>query len=228
MISFLQENSRRFTYVILFLATLVLIAAVDIEMTLAGNPLSDETIWYLIRSSGIVAYLLLTASTAWGILLSSKLVKEWIPAPVALEMHNYLSWTALGLTIYHAYLLLFSSFFDYQWIELFIPFTGPYKPLWVGLGIVSVYLMLLTSLTFYVSKQIGYTTFRRIHYLTYAVFGLALAHSLMAGTDGTLLQNIYTGSGLLILFLTVYRVFSGQPTTSKTTAELPPYTLINR
>ena len=105
MNAFLKENSRRLLYTLLFIGTLFLIAGIDIWLVASGNAPSDELIWYLIRSSGIVAFLLLTASTAWGILLSSKIVKEWVPAAVALELHNYVSWTALGLSIYHAYLL---------------------------------------------------------------------------------------------------------------------------
>lgn len=227
MKAFFQDNARRLLYALFFILTLGLIYAINVGLILTGHGLSDEAIWYLIRSSGIVAYLLLTASTAWGILLSSKVVKEWVPASVALELHTYLSWTALGLTIYHAYLLLFSSFFNYRWMDLLLPFTGPYEPLWGGLGIVSTYLMLLTSLTFYISKQIGYATFRKIHYLTYALFGLALAHGWMSGTDGQALQLIYVGSGLLVFFLTVYRVLSARSATPSTvSANAHPYTLI--
>lgn len=228
MKTFLQDIARRLLYALFFIITLGLIYAIDAGLVLTGHAVSDETIWYLIRSSGIVAYLLLTASTAWGIVLSSKVVKEWIPAAVSLELHNYLSWTALGLTIYHAYLLLFSSFFNYHWIDLLLPFTGPYEPLWVGLGIVATYLMLLTSLTFYISKQIGYATFRRIHYLTYALFGLALAHSWMSGTDTLALQWVYLGSALFVLFLTFYRILSARSTPAAAQSNLHPYSLIRQ
>lgn len=226
MNSILRENSRRLLYALLFIATLFIIAGIDIALVASGNAPSDETVWYLIRSSGIVGYLLLTASTAWGIMLSSKIVKEWIPAPVALELHNYVSWTALGLSIYHAYLLLFSTYYDYHWLDLLIPFTGPYEPVWVGLGILSAYLMLLTSLTFYISKWIGFANFRRIHYLTYAVFFMGLLHGWMAGADGTLMQPIYLGSGLLVIFLTVYRVLSGRGEAAAKMANTRPYTLV--
>lgn len=70
---------------------------------------SEKLAWYLTRASGAVAYLLLSASTVWGLLLSTKMVKEWIPAPVTLAMHNYLSWTAIGLALLHAFVLLFDS-----------------------------------------------------------------------------------------------------------------------
>lgn len=228
MRSFFASNARRLLYALCFIITLGVIYAVDYALIVSGHAPSDETIWYLIRSSGIVAYLLLTAATAWGILLSSKIVKEWIPAPVALELHNYLSWTALGLTLYHAFLLLFSSFFNYRWVDLLLPFSGPYEPFWVGLGILSMYVMALASLTFYLSKQIGYATFRKIHYLTYGVFGMALLHSWMAGSDTLALQWVYLGSALLVLFLTFYRILSARSTPATAQSNLHPYTLIRQ
>ena len=169
---------------------------------------SNETVWYAIRASGLVAYLLLTASTVWGIMLTSKVVKEWVPAAVALDLHNYLSWTAIGITVLHTVLLLFSDFFNYSVLNLLVPFTGPYEPLWVGLGIIGLYLMVLTSATFYIIKRIGMRTFRLIHYLTYVGFVLSLLHSLMAGTDESALMGVYVGSGLLVLFLTIYRMLA--------------------
>jgi predicted ferric reductase len=165
-------------------------------------------VWYAIRASGLVAYLLLTASTVWGIMLTSKVVKEWVPAAVALDLHNYLSWTAVGITVLHAVLLLVTSFYDYSVLNLLIPFTGPYDPFWVGLGIISLYLMVLTSITFYMIKRIGMKTFRLIHYLTYVGFVLGLLHSLMSGTDDAVLTPIYMGSRVLVLFLTLYRILA--------------------
>ena len=167
---------------------------------------NNETIWYLVRSSGTVAYLLLAASTIWGLVISSKFVKELIPGPIALAMHNYLSWNAIGLTILHAVLLLFTGFMDYDVVDLLVPFTGPYSPFWVGLGIIGTYLMLLTTLTFYVRGRIGYRSFHLIHYLSYAAFVLALLHSWFAGTDTPALETTYLVTGFLVIFLTFYRI----------------------
>lgn len=167
---------------------------------------SDETIWYLIRASGAVAYLFLAASTLWGIALSSKVVKALVPGALSLAMHNYLSWNAIGLTAVHAILLLFSNFMDYSVANLFIPFTGPYSPFWVGLGIIALYLMVLTTVTFYMRKQIGYRSFHLLHYLTYIAFVLALLHSWVAGTDSLALGMVYLVTAVAVFFLTIYRL----------------------
>lgn len=176
--------------------------------TLLG--ITAKTPWYFSRSAGTVAYLLLAGSTIWGLLLSTKIIKETVPAALALAMHNILSWLAVAFTGVHALALLFDNYFTYTLSDLTIPFIGPYRPGWVGLGIIGLYLMLLTSISFQFRKQIGQKRWRRLHYATFAVFILATVHGLMAGTDSSKpgMQVLYLGSGLAVFFLTNYRLLT--------------------
>lgn len=174
--------------------------------------LTEKTPWYFTRSAGTVAYLLLASSTIWGLLLSTKLIKETVPAALALAMHNILSWLAVLLTGLHALALLWDSFYTYTLADLTVPFIGPYKPGWVGLGIIGFYLMFITSLSFNFRKQIGQKRWRKLHYATFGVYILATVHGAMAGTDsGNLgMQLLYWGSGLIVLFLTNFRLVTGK------------------
>jgi predicted ferric reductase len=210
-----STNTKQFPRGLRWLAYLgmaTLALAVTAVLTARSAPsllaLNNETVWYAIRASGVVAYLLLAASTVWGVMLSSKIVKHWVPAAVSLDLHTYLSWLAIGLSILHAVLLLFSSYFDYSLINLFVPFTGPFEPFWIGLGIVGVYLMVATSATFYMTQRIGYKAFRRIHLLTYVAFVAVLLHSIVAGTDKAAMAPVYIATALVVVFFTAYRVLS--------------------
>lgn len=178
----------------------------------AALGITDKTPWHLSRSAGTVAYLLLLGSTVWGLLLSSKIVKEAFPAALSLAMHNVLSWLALVFTGLHALVLLFDSYYTVRLADLTIPFIGPYRPGWVGLGIIGFYLMLLVTLSFQFRKQIGQKRWRALHYLSFGVFILATAHGIAAGTDSSTLgmQIIYLGSGLLVFFLTTYRILTAK------------------
>lgn len=169
-----------------------------------------KTPWYLSRSAGTVAYLLLAGSTIWGLLLSTKIIKEMVPAALALAMHNSLSWLAIAFTGVHALALLFDNFFTYGLADLVIPFIGPYRPGWVGSGIIGFYLMFLTSISFNLRKQIGQKRWRKLHYLTFAVYILATVHGITAGTDSGSpgMQIMYLSSGLLVFFLTIYRMLT--------------------
>jgi len=174
--------------------------------------ITEKTAWYFSRSAGTVAYMLLAGSTVWGLLLSSKLIKEAVPAALALAMHNILSWLAITLTGLHALALLFDSYFTYTLSSITIPFLGPYKPGWVGLGIIGFYLMFITAISFNFRKQIGQKRWRQLHYLSFIAYLGATIHGAMAGTDNGNpgMQALYWGSGLLVLFLTNYRLLAGK------------------
>ena len=184
--------------------------AVDLLKSLLG--ISARTPWHLSRSAGTVAYLLLLGSTVWGLILSSRIVKEAVPAAISLAMHNILSCLALAFTGFHALLLLLDNYYTYTLADLTIPFIGPYRPGWVGLGILSLYMMALVNISFSFRKQIGQKRWRSLHYLSFALFILATAHGIGAGTDSSKMgmQLIYWGSGLLVFFLSSYRLFIGK------------------
>lgn len=181
-----------------------------VQQTAVFLNITNKTSWYFTRSSGTVAYLLMAGSTIWGLLLSTKIIKEGVPAVLSLAMHNILSWLAIVLGGLHALALLFDSYYTYTLAHITIPFIGPYRPGWVALGIISFYLMFITSISFNFRKQIGQKRWRKLHYTTFLAFLMVTIHGVMAGTDSgnTGMTLVYWGSGLLVLFLTNYRILA--------------------
>jgi predicted ferric reductase len=171
-------------------------------------PAGETSAWYLSRASGLVAYLFVSGSVIWGLALSTKIVKEWVAPPLALALHNTFSWMAAGLAVFHAVVLLFDGYFDYSISALLIPFTGPYRPASVGLGIISLYGLLLVAVSFRVRKWIGQRTWRQLHYTSFLLYVLITAHGLTAGTDARTpaVYAIYVGSTVAVLFLINYRL----------------------
>ena len=173
----------------------------------------DKTAWYLARSTGTVAYLLLSGATIWGLLLSSRIVKEVVPATVALAMHSVMSWLAVALAGFHGFVLLFDGYYLYRLVDVMVPFVGPYRPGWVGLGVVGFYLALLTSASFSWRRWLGAKRWRMLHYLTFVAYVLVTLHGLAAGTDSgeSGMRAVYASSALLVLFLANYRLLSAKP-----------------
>lgn len=193
------------------LAGLVILAWLILPSLLSAQQLSltwlvsSKAAWYVTRASGTVGYLLLAASTVWGLVLSAKLVPRVVPPSISLAMHNYLSWMAIGLAILHGLALLFDGFYTYTPADLIVPFIGPYRPFWVGLGVIGFYLMVLTSASFWLRKQLGQKNWRLLHYLTFVAFILVTVHGWIAGTDQVQLRVMYIVSSLLVTYLTAYR-----------------------
>lgn len=182
------------------------------EAQLMDLPLTGQTsaFWYLARSGGIVAYLLLWLSTVWGLTLSSKIITDLVPAPVAYGLHEFLSLGAVLFAVIHSVVLLGDRYIQFNLFHLAIPFSAPYEPLWTGLGTLGLYLTTALTASFYVRQQLGQKVWRALHYLTFVAYGLALVHGLMAGTDSPLpaMKLMYLGTGFAVLFLTYYRLFS--------------------
>lgn len=164
--------------------------------------------WFVSRAAGVVGYVLLWASTAWGILMSSKAVKELVPRPLAFTLHNVTAWLAMGFSAVHAWALLGDRVVSFSLPGILLPFAADYQPALTGLGTLSLYVGLLVSLSFYFSKRIGHRTWRLIHALSYLMFVGITLHGVRLGTDSSTLvmQMIYLLAGGSVLFLTLFRV----------------------
>jgi sulfoxide reductase heme-binding subunit YedZ len=64
-----------------------------------------------------------------------------------------------------------------------IPFASAYKPLWLGLGAISLDLIGTIIVTSLLRHRIGYRAWRCVHWLAYLSWPVALAHSIGSSTD---------------------------------------------
>ena len=167
---------------------------------------STQIWWFVTRSAGIIAYLLLWFSTVWGLAVPSKLLTPVLEQTFTVDFHEFISLLALGFTLLHVSVLMIDRFLPYTPLQILIPFLSPYRPFWVGLGIFGFYISLMVTVTFYMRSKIGMKTFRSIHMLSLLGYLGVTLHGLYAGTDSPLLamQLLYKGTALVVIFLTVY------------------------
>lgn len=140
--------------------------------------------WQLIRAAGIAAYIMLTLSMAWGLAVSSRVIKDWSPGVLSMLLHSTLSWLAVVFSLGHALLLLVDSYFKYTLSDILIPFTGPYRPLAVGLGTLACWLAFAVAISFALKDRMGHRAWKLLHFTSYGLFGMVTLHVLMAGSDG--------------------------------------------
>lgn len=173
----------------------------------------QHSAWYLSRASAFASYVLVWWSMILGLSITSKAAKAWPGGPAATDLHEHASLLGLAFGIIHALVLLGDQYIGYSLAQILVPFAGSYMPLWVGIGQIAIYLMILVTGSFYVRKQIGAKTWRAIHFLSFLLFGLALGHGIFSGTDsGTLWASwMYYGTGASVLFMTLYRILVRRP-----------------
>lgn len=178
-----------------------------------GHYLPDagtKAYWFISRSSGVVAYVLITLGILWGLVQSGSLFRSRISPVLALGMHSYLNWIGLGLAGLHGVILIGDGYIQIDLARVFTPFISSYRPIPVGLGIIAFYLMLLLSLSFYARNHLGQKNFRLLHYASFAVFVMVTLHSLLAGTDSGPLGWLYGLSLVAVTSLTVLRVVNSR------------------
>ena len=169
--------------------------------------------WYLARMSALVAYALLWLSMILGLSMSNRLARVWPGGPTTFDLHQHTSLLGLAFALFHALVLLGDRYIGYTLAQVLVPFASAgYRPLPVGLGQVGLYLLAVVALSFYVRRITGYWFWRIVHFLSFAIFLLALAHGLWSGTDSAALwaRGLYWASGGSILFLTIYRLLAAR------------------
>jgi sulfoxide reductase heme-binding subunit YedZ len=168
---------------------------------------SSPVDWYAARAGGVVAYVLLSAVVALGISMAGKKRLERWPRFALEDVHRFLGILAGVFIVLHGGALLLDRFVPISLSQLLVPGTDSYRPLAVALGIVAAELLAALAVANHYRRQLPHRVWRRLHYLNFAVWGLALVHGLTAGTDAltTWALLLYAGSAWLVLALLVHR-----------------------
>ena len=169
---------------------------------------SAQTTWFVTRAAGLMAYLLVWLSTVWGLAVSSKVFDGALHRAFTYDFHQFISLLSIAFVVIHLVVLLFDQYQPFTLAQILVPFTAPYRSVWVGVGTIGLYLTLIVSFTFYIRKWIGQKTFRLIHFASYLAFAGSALHGLLSGTDSPLwsVQAMYLVTAISVVFLTVYRI----------------------
>jgi hypothetical protein len=173
---------------------------------------SSTLFWYVVRGSGFVAYIILTAGVIAGLALSLRWRSGGWPRPLIESLHQYIQLLGLAFLGIHIVTTVLDSFARFRWYEVLIPFIGPYAVFWYGIGIIALYLSLALAISIYVRRLIGYRAWRTLHYAGFAAWILALGHAITTGTDtrSAWAEATYGVTVLAVVVLFALR-FSGLP-----------------
>jgi len=206
-----KTNKLTKTFYIFILALLVVsLAYLNFRPSLAA-PAAAQTVssipWYVARAAGLAAYGLMFLVIIFGTGMTTGYVYKYINPIQAWVIHKYLG-LALGITLLtHVTAFFFDKFIGFSWQEILIPFASNFKPLFLSMGIIGFYFLLVILLTSLFIRLKYQRIWRGIHYAVYPLFIFSFIHGLFIGTDSQTfgMQIIYLATGLIILGSLIYR-----------------------
>ena len=140
-------------------------------------------LWYASRATGIVCLVLLTAVMMLGIMVNRQGRLPGLPKFAVTGLHRNLSLLAVGFLAVHIGTAIADPFVTIGLAATLIPFASPYRPLWIGLGAVSIDLMIALIVTSLARARISRGLWRGVHWLAYAAWPAALVHSIGSSGD---------------------------------------------
>jgi DMSO/TMAO reductase YedYZ heme-binding membrane subunit len=145
--------------------------------------MNGHAMWYLTRGSGVITLLLLTASLCLGIAGKARLGGLRFPRFGVADLHRNLTLLAIAFLGIHIATTVADAYTPIGIKDAFIPFASSYRPFWLGLGALACDLLLALVVTSLLRARIGLRLWRRVHWLAYACWPVALFHALGTGSD---------------------------------------------
>lgn len=141
--------------------------------------------WYVARASGVVAWLMLTASVVWGVVLATKAFPNQRRPAHLLDLHRWLGGLTVAFTFVHLAALVADSYITFDMVDLLVPFAAPWKTGAVALGVFGFWTLIAVEATSLAMRRLPRKVWRMIHLVSYVTFWLASLHAAFAGTDRT-------------------------------------------
>jgi sulfoxide reductase heme-binding subunit YedZ len=170
--------------------------------------LATSAAWYAARAGGLVAFCLLTVSVLLGLGLAGRAQLGRWPRFALEDVHRYAGLLTAAFLGIHAAGLIVDDYLPISVFDLVVPGTAPYRPLATALGVVAFELLAALAVTNRYRKRMPHSVWRRAHYASFAVWALALAHGITAGTDADTIwgMTLFAVAGAAVAGMTVWRV----------------------
>ncbi len=184
-------------------------SSTDSLFTIALTRIVYTCPWYIVRGAGFVAVFLIILLMLSGIGLVTGHTFRWFEPTKAWAIHRAMGIALCVSMAVHILFLLIDHSLSFNFAQLFIPFISSYQTLWVGLGVLAMYCVVIvvaSSLGWIDSKR---GLWKKLHFVSYASMLLVFFHALNSGSDlkyGAF-RSLWILLGGILLLAVVVRVF---------------------
>jgi methionine sulfoxide reductase heme-binding subunit len=168
----------------------------------------NTAFWYASRATGIVALLLLTAVLVLGILVNRQGRLPGLPRFAVTGLHRNLSLLSVASIAIHIFTAVLDTYVHIPLLSAVIPFASGYERFWLGLGAISLDVMLAMIVTSLLRGRLNRILWRAVHLLAYASWPVAFAHSIGSSKDlqQGWLPGLAVGCAMIILAAVIWRL----------------------
>jgi methionine sulfoxide reductase heme-binding subunit len=172
------------------------------------NGITGSTaLWYASRATGVVSLLMLTAVVLLGVLVNRQGRLPGLPRFAVTGLHRSVSLLSVAFVAVHVGTAIADPYVSIRLAAAVIPFSSAYETFWLGLGAVSLDLIAALIVTSLARAHISRRVWRAVHWLAYAAWPVALAHSIGSSADmqrGVLLW-VAIGAALAVTGAVIWR-----------------------
>ena len=144
---------------------------------------SSTAAWYASRATGVVALLLLTLVMLLGLLVTKRARLPGLPRFATSGLHRNLSLLAVIFVTVHVLTAVLDGYVNIPLASAVVPLSSPYERFWLGLGAVSLDLMLAVVATSLLRGRLRRRIWRAVHLTAYLSWPVAWVHCVFAGSD---------------------------------------------
>lgn len=145
----------------------------------------DLVFWEIARASGLAAYAALCISVLSGIAPRTQALSFLASNRAVRALHDWTPWIVIPAALVHIVALLLDATARIGILDVFVPFLTSYGQLAIGLGTISLDLLIVVLVTTWLRGRFSNEAWKWWHRVSYLGFGTMFLHSILAGTDLT-------------------------------------------
>ena len=151
---------------------------------LAASALTKAPLWYVTRSTAVIAFVLMTLTFALGLAATQRAIASpsW-PRFATQQLHRNVSLLGFLFLLTHIVTTLADSYVSVGWWSWIVPFVSGYRSAWVGLGTLAFDTLVVVIVTSLLRDRLPLRLWRAVHWSSYLIWPLAFVHFVKTGTD---------------------------------------------
>lgn len=162
----------------------------------------NDLMWYLTRSTGIVAVVLGVAALTWGFLFSARATGDRRRPNWWLDLHNWLGGAALVFTVVHIATAYLDRDLAIGLASTFVPGIASVDRMAIAWGVIAAWTFAIAVFTSWPKRRFSRTTWRVLHLGSVVGVALAVVHAFQLGTDAR--RPVAEATTLVLVAVGVY------------------------